>query len=87
MIKLSQYLNTHLVNWEICMMHLHNKHLRSLESLGEQVDSWDRLILYILAQKFDEVTRRDWESYPCEGELPTMNDMHKFLKNAKFLEN
>uniref|UniRef100_A0A6P7GP82 Uncharacterized protein LOC114344782 n=1 Tax=Diabrotica virgifera virgifera TaxID=50390 RepID=A0A6P7GP82_DIAVI len=57
-----------------------SKHLRSLKALGEETHSWDRLIIYILTKKFDSTTRRDWESFDHKGGLPTINDMHNFLK-------
>lgn len=56
-----------------------NDHLHSLETLGEEVKHWDRLIIFILTQKFDNYTRRGWESYKSNGSLPTMSDMHAFL--------
>lgn len=49
--------------------------------MGEQKESWDRLIIYIMSNKFDLVTRRDWESYRYCGDLPTMEDLNLFLKN------
>lgn len=57
------------------------KHLRALKSLGEKTESWDRLIIYIMSSKFDNITRRDWEVFKCEGDLPTMIDLNRFLKN------
>lgn len=56
------------------------KHLRALKSLGENTDAWDRLIIYIISNKFDNITRRDWETYRYVGELPTMGDLNVFLK-------
>lgn len=56
------------------------KHLRALKSLGEYVEHWDRLIIYIIANKFDPTTKRDWETYTPEGELATLKDLEKFLK-------
>lgn len=56
------------------------KHLRSLNTLGENTNSWDRLIIFILVNKFDNITRRDWEAYKHEKDLPSMSDMNKFLK-------
>lgn len=56
------------------------KYLRALKALGENTDSWDRLIIYILCNKFDSMTRRDWEGFKIAGELPTINDINKFLK-------
>nr|CAI5839136.1 unnamed protein product [Callosobruchus analis] len=58
-----------------------SKHLRSLKSLGEEVEKWDGLIIYILSSKFDSVTRRDWEAYKYENDLPQMSDMNRFLKS------
>lgn len=57
------------------------KHLRSLKTLGEQTDSWDRLIIYIITSKLDLITRRDWETYRYEGDLPTIKDLNNFLKS------
>lgn len=60
-----------------------NEHLMSLKSLGENVDTWDRLIIFILTQKFDNATRRGWESYKfldSDKCLPTMEHMHDFLR-------
>lgn len=57
-----------------------NKHLRALKTLGEDTESWDRLIIYVTSGKFDNTTRRDWESYKYEGDLPTMKDLEAFLR-------
>lgn len=53
--------------------------LVSLKSLGENVDEWDRIIIFLLFQKFDPVTKRDWENYKYKGDCPTMADMEEFL--------
>lgn len=58
-----------------------SKHLRSLKNLGEKTDSWDRLIIFIISNKFDPISRRDWESFKYGEELPTMDDLNKFLKS------
>ncbi|KAJ8981434.1 hypothetical protein NQ317_015636, partial [Molorchus minor] len=57
------------------------KSLRSLKTLGQPTDNWDTLIIHMLTSKFDNVTRRDWESYKLQDELPTMQDINAFLKN------
>lgn len=57
------------------------KHLRCLKTMGEQKESWDRLIIYIMSNKFDLGTRRDWESNKYCGDLPTMGDLNLFIKN------
>lgn len=56
------------------------RNLRSLKSLEEPVDSWDTLIIYVIVSKFDHVTRREWEAYPLSGNMPTMEEINKFLK-------
>ncbi|KAJ8969878.1 hypothetical protein NQ317_004701 [Molorchus minor] len=47
----------------------------------QPTDNWDTLIIHMLTSKFDNVTRRDWESYKLQDELPTMQDINAFLKN------
>lgn len=39
------------------------KNLRALKLLGEPVDSWDTLIIYIVVTKLDKITEREWEQY------------------------
>lgn len=56
------------------------KHLRSLNSLGIQTDTWDSIIIFIICLKFDSITKRDWECFKCEQELPTIKDISNFLK-------
>ncbi|KAJ8978839.1 hypothetical protein NQ317_012043 [Molorchus minor] len=56
------------------------KHLRSLKILGENTDEWDRLIIYVISNKFDPVTRRDWESHKYKDDLPKMSDLNEFLR-------
>lgn len=40
-----------------------NKNLRALESLGEPVNQWDTLLIYIITHKLDSKTYREWEEY------------------------
>nr|CAH7764842.1 unnamed protein product [Callosobruchus chinensis] len=56
------------------------KHLRSLNSLCLETDTWDSIIIYIICLKLDATTRREWESRKNEHDLPNMNDMNDFLK-------
>ena len=55
--------------------------LRSLETLGQPVAHWDALIIYIIINKFDKRTRRDWEQRPNARELPTMANMSEFIQD------
>lgn len=56
------------------------KHIRSLNSLGLNTDSWDCIIIYIMSSKLDNITRREWERFKCSEELPTIKDLNIFLK-------
>lgn len=38
-----------------------SQHLRALVSLGQPVDSWDSLIIYLCASKLDIASRNEWE--------------------------
>ncbi|KAG5864946.1 hypothetical protein JTB14_020790 [Gonioctena quinquepunctata] len=58
-------------------------HLRALQSLGENTDSWDRLILYLIPNKFDSVIEREWESYGYEENLPTLTILNVFLEHEE----
>ena len=60
---------------------LFNKNLRSLNSLGQNTQNWDTLIVYLIVNKFDAVTRREWESHTIASELPTLIDVNLFLKS------
>ncbi|KAF5281722.1 hypothetical protein FQR65_LT14562 [Abscondita terminalis] len=44
-----------------------SKNSRCLKSLGENTDSWDSLIIYIISNEFDATTRRDWKSEKYRG--------------------
>ncbi|XP_031353317.1 uncharacterized protein LOC116178110 [Photinus pyralis] len=56
------------------------KNLRCLKTLGQPVDTWDTLIIYMLTSKLDQSTRREWELFEKEGEIPSIKDVNKFLK-------
>lgn len=56
------------------------EHIHSLNSLGEKTEHWDRIIIFIMASKFDKITQRDWESFDYAGKVPTLLDMSKFIK-------
>ncbi|XP_045764365.1 uncharacterized protein LOC123866731 [Maniola jurtina] len=71
------------------------KNIRALKILGEPVDSWDTLIIFIIVSKLDKTTEREWEQH--KGTLITNNndsklklkvdDLINFLKNrADMLE-
>lgn len=55
------------------------KNLRALKSLGEKVDDWDTLLIYMISSKLDITTKREWEESIISNELPTMERFYEFL--------
>nr|CAI5870044.1 unnamed protein product [Callosobruchus analis] len=56
------------------------KNLKSLKNIGINTDEWDQIILYIVSTKLDNRSRRDWENFEYDHELPNMDDLKRFLK-------
>ncbi|KAJ8965330.1 hypothetical protein NQ314_004210 [Rhamnusium bicolor] len=71
-----------------------SKHLRSLQTLNQPIEHWDTLLIYILTNKLDKTTARDWEETKVHvpgnnrnNKMPTLNDFKLFIKNkADLLE-
>ncbi|XP_072384596.1 uncharacterized protein [Diabrotica undecimpunctata] len=60
--------------------------LRSLKSLGEPTDQWSTLLSYIVVDKLDTVTEREWDLSKTGS--ATFDDLIEFLKRrADILEN
>lgn len=64
------------------------KNLRALETLGQPVDQWDTLIIYLVSTKLDTVTSSKWEEYRNTlNDLPQLSEFIKFLRDrADILE-
>lgn len=61
-----------------------NKNLRSLESLGEPVQQWDTLIIFMVTNKLDTTSFREWEEHKgtLSKDKPIRLDAFiKFLRN------
>lgn len=57
-----------------------SQHLRALESLGQPVDSWDSIVIYLVSSKLDSATRNEWERQSVKRkELPRMDYFKTFL--------
>lgn len=59
--------------------------LHQLKNMNVQTDNWDPLIIFIIVQKLDCDTHKDWENYVssnCEepDSLPTLEKFRKFLE-------
>lgn len=63
-------------------------HYRSLEKLGERVNEWSTLLIYLLGTKLPIQTRREWEICSRSENSPTIINFSKFLtERCCFLES
>ncbi|XP_057656751.1 uncharacterized protein LOC130894154 [Diorhabda carinulata] len=63
------------------------KHTRALEVLEQPVKHWDTLLIYIISNKLDSITRRDWEKKQRAETLPSLTELTTFLREkCAFLE-
>lgn len=66
------------------------KHLASLKQLNEPTDSWDTLIIFIIASKLDKITAQEWEKQKSLLTMTgavTLTNFKDFLKKrANLLE-
>lgn len=62
-----------------CFLDTIQKNVRALKSLGEPVEHWDTLLVYMFTLKLDLNTRKDWESYNIK------NNSHKYTDFIAFL--
>lgn len=58
-----------------------SKHLLALKALDQQVEFWDPLLLYIITNKLDNVTKRDWEISQSRNDTTTVEDLKQFLRS------
>ncbi|XP_030753971.1 uncharacterized protein LOC115880817 [Sitophilus oryzae] len=63
-----------------------NKHLRALQTMGEPVESWDTLLIYLVTTKLDSDTLSEWEQ-KRDKKSSKLGDLISFLKSrADILE-
>lgn len=55
------------------------KHLRCLENLKQPVESWDAMLIYLMANKLDPTTRREWESFASGTTPPLYKQLENFV--------
>lgn len=63
------------------LIDLFSENLGALKVLDFDVSSWDFIMFNILLQKLDYKTRMDFEMQHSETEMPTHDDLIKFLEN------
>ncbi|XP_041976443.1 uncharacterized protein LOC121731154 [Aricia agestis] len=61
------------------LIDLLNKNIRALESLGEPVKQWDTLLIFIVTQKLDNKTYREWEQYKGRIDKKVAVTFDKFI--------
>jgi len=63
------------------------KHLRVLQQLKEPTDKWDTLIIYLIVNKLDSATKKEWELKVIQDKWSTTDQLIKFLNTrCEFLE-
>ncbi|KAJ0169155.1 hypothetical protein K1T71_014936 [Dendrolimus kikuchii] len=61
-----------------------NEVMNSLQNLKVPTDSWDPIIIFLVVQKLDPDSHKEWEHFSYsqkEEELPSWNDLKKFLES------
>ncbi|XP_025996398.1 uncharacterized protein LOC113005278 [Solenopsis invicta] len=59
-------------------------HIRALETLRQPVTQWDTLLIYLLSDKLDYNTRKDWELEVAKTDsenMPSLESLLEFLTN------
>ncbi|XP_067142348.1 uncharacterized protein [Centruroides vittatus] len=57
-----------------------NECIRALKVLKQPVQHWDSILLYILREKMDQESRRQWELAQKDAEEPTFKNITSFLE-------
>ncbi|XP_018400225.1 PREDICTED: uncharacterized protein LOC108777761 [Cyphomyrmex costatus] len=57
------------------------KHVRALKKLGEPTDSWGTILVHLMTAKFDNVTKREWETKTSSREVATYTQFIEFTTN------
>lgn len=57
--------------------------MRQLKAMGEQYESRDPWLIYLILKKLDDGLRSQWAQYIVEIDSPTFSDMLKFLNETK----
>lgn len=62
------------------------RNLRALKTLKLPTEHWDMLIIYIVSNKLDSISTREWETYRNTlNELPSLEQFLTFIKNRSDL--
>ncbi|XP_051171916.1 uncharacterized protein LOC127288483 [Leptopilina boulardi] len=56
-------------------------HLRALKALGESVEHWDTIVIYLITLKIDRISHKEWEKSLLGTTMPKMDTFMTFLEN------
>lgn len=63
------------------------RNLRILGQLGEPIDQWDTLVVHFVSSKFDQSTRKEWESLTCVNKESSSSSTSNSVKElTEFLQ-
>lgn len=54
--------------------------LQQLEKLGENTKGWSTILAFMLSQKLDDTTLRQWETHHASKDIPEYEAMEEFLE-------
>lgn len=57
-----------------------SKNLRALNTLGQNTTDWDCLITFMIRERLDPGTVREWEQHCVKDEIPTLEEMIAFIR-------
>lgn len=55
-----------------------NNHILALKNLGEALEGWDSMVVYLLSTKLDAYTKREWEKRALQ--LPSKPKYKEFVE-------
>ncbi|XP_011881685.1 PREDICTED: uncharacterized protein LOC105569657, partial [Vollenhovia emeryi] len=56
-----------------------SRHVNALKALGRPTSQWDDLLVFILSNKLDTRTEREWQASLSKSELPTLKQFIDFI--------
>lgn len=57
-------------------------HLSALKSLHQPIDQWSSILVFIVLNKLDKMTRREWKRAQKGNEFPNFNKLIHFLRET-----
>ena len=67
------------------LIDISNKHVRALNSLEIPVNQWDVILIYIITNKLDPESKRQWDMTLKNDVLPTFKELEEFIQKRCFV--